>query len=300
MAEEGGTRIAINIYAKRTAKGEEVFMPPLVFDIDHIKLLRKWGICGVLSGTLPTAAQQNVFLSVPLRLMLEDVLWLHLNNLADVKLIRQEGDEIMEGITLERGAKLSKIVNDRLNKSFEYQKKFKKDEHIAKLKKIGRINDKTTAEELQRLDKSSNNDQLIESSLFIDIANTSMILRDIRSDSDSLSRDDISDLLFKQYRQAGKMQTYFLYKALRDQGYVLSPGGRFGGKFIAYPGDPLRFHSHLTIQDAIDYHNEPIDLISMISGARLGTTVKKLWVIGGVAEETKETHFFSIEWAGFG
>ncbi|QHS71443.1 tRNA splicing endonuclease subunit SEN34 [Saccharomyces paradoxus] len=298
MTEEEGRRIVITIYAKRTAKGEEVLMPPLVFDIHHIKLLRKWGICGVLSGTLPTAAQQNVFLSVPLRLMLEDVLWLHLNNLADVKLIKQEGDEIMEGITPERGAKLSKIVKDRLNKSFEYQRKFKKDEHIAKLRKIGKINDKTTAEELQRLDKSNNNDQLIESSLFIDIADTSMILKDIGSDS--LSRNNIRDLLFKQYRQAGKMQTYFLYKALRDQGYVLSPGGRFGGKFIAYPGDPLRFHSHLTIQDAIDYHDEPIDLISMISGARLGTTVKKLWVIGGVVEETKEVHFFSIEWAGFG
>ncbi|CAI4037115.1 hypothetical protein SMKI_01G0740 [Saccharomyces mikatae IFO 1815] len=275
-------------------------MAPLVFDIRHIQLLRKWGICGVLSGTLPTAAQQNVFLSVPLRLMLEDVLWLHHNNLADVKIIRQGGDKIMTGITRERGAKLSKLVEDRLNKSFEYQRKFKKDEHIEKLKKIGKINDETTAEELEQLNKSNNNDHLIESSLFIDIADTSMILEDINIESDGLSYDYIRDLLFKQYRQAGKMQTYFLYKALRDQGYVLSPGGRFGGKFIAYPGDPLRFHSHLTIQDAIDYHNEPIDLISMISGARLGTTVKKLWVIGGVEEQTNETHFFSVEWAGFG
>ncbi|CAI4054599.1 hypothetical protein SKDZ_01G0750 [Saccharomyces kudriavzevii ZP591] len=275
-------------------------MSPLVFDIHDIQLLRKWGICGVLSGTLPTAAQQNVFLSVPLRLMLEDVLWLHLNNLADVKVIRKEGDDIMAGITPQRGAKLARLVEDRLSKSFEYQRKFKKDEHIAKLKKIGKINDNTSTEELQRLDKSNNNDQLIESSLFIDVADISMILKDVNIDLNGPSYDDIRNLLFKQYRRTEKMQTYLLYKALRDQRYVLSPGGRFGGKFIAYPGDPLRFHSHLTIQDAIDYRNEPIDLISMISGARLGTTVKKLWVIGGVEEETKDTHFFSVEWAGFG
>ncbi|CAI4054345.1 hypothetical protein SUVC_01G0730 [Saccharomyces uvarum] len=275
-------------------------MSPLIFDMHDIQLLRKYGICGVLSGTLPTAAQQNVFLSVPLRLMLEDVLWLHQNNLADVKIIRKEGDEIIAGITPERGAKLAKLVEDRLTKSFDYQTKFKKDQHIAKLKKIGIINDETSVEELQQLDKSNNNDQLIESSLFIDIADNSSILKDDNIALKGPSYDDIRNLLFKQYERSEKMQTYFLYKELRDQGYVLSPGGRFGGKFIAYPGDPLRFHSHLTIQEAIDYRSEPIDLISMISGARLGTTVKKLWVIGGVEEETGSTHFFSVEWAGFG
>ncbi|CAI1796069.1 hypothetical protein SEUBUCD646_0A00790 [Saccharomyces eubayanus] len=300
MTEEDVRRVAITIYAKKCAEAEEVLMSPLVFDMHDIQLLRKYGICGVLSGTLPTAAQQNVFLSVPLRLMLEDVLWLHQNNLADVKIIRQGGDEIIAGITPERGAKLAKLVEDRLTKSFDYQTKFKKDQHIAKLKKIGIINDETSAEELQRLDKSNNNDQLIESSLFIDIADNSSILKDDSIALNSLSCDDIRNLLFKQYERSEKMQTYFLYKALRDQGYVLSPGGRFGGKFIAYPGDPLRFHSHLTIQEAIDYRSEPIDLISMISGARLGTTVKKLWVIGGVEEETGSTHFFSVEWAGFG
>ncbi|KOH01395.1 tRNA splicing endonuclease subunit SEN34 [Saccharomyces eubayanus] len=300
MTEEDVRRVAITIYAKKCAEAEEVLMSPLVFDMHDIQLLRKYGICGVLSGTLPTAAQQNVFLSVPLRLMLEDVLWLHQNNLADVKIIRQGGDEIIAGITPERGAKLAKLVEDRLTKSFDYQTKFKKDQHIAKLKKIGIINDETSAEELQRLDKSNNNDQLIESSLFIDIADSSSILKDDSIALNSLSCDDIRNLLFKQYERSEKMQTYFLYKALRDQGYVLSPGGRFGGKFIAYPGDPLRFHSHLTIQEAIDYRSEPIDLISMISGARLGTTVKKLWVIGGVEEETGSTHFFSVEWAGFG
>lgn len=300
MTEEDGRRIAITIYVKRGAEAEEVLMSPLIFDMHDIQLLRKYGICGVLSGTLPTAAQQNVFLSVPLRLMLEDVLWLHQNNLADVKIIRKEGDEIIAGITPERGAKLAKLVEDRLTKSFDYQTKFKKDQHIAKLKKIGIISDETSVEELQQLDKSNNNDQLIESSLFIDIADNSSILKDDNIALKGPSYDDIRNLLFKQYERSEKMQTYFLYKELRDQGYVLSPGGRFGGKFIAYPGDPLRFHSHLTIQEAIDYRSEPIDLISMISGARLGTTVKKLWVIGGVEEETGSTHFFSVEWAGFG
>lgn len=300
MTEEDGRRIVITIYVKRGAEAEEVLMSPLIFDMHDIQLLRKYGICGVLSGTLPTAAQQNVFLSVPLRLMLEDVLWLHQNNLADVKIIRKEGDEIIAGITPERGAKLAKLVEDRLTKSFDYQTKFKKDQHIAKLKKIGIISDETSVEELQQLDKSNNNDQLIESSLFIDIADNSSILKDDNIALKGPSYDDIRNLLFKQYERSEKMQTYFLYKELRDQGYVLSPGGRFGGKFIAYPGDPLRFHSHLTIQEAIDYRSEPIDLISMISGARLGTTVKKLWVIGGVEEETGSTHFFSVEWAGFG
>ena len=56
------------------------------------------------------------------------------------------------------------------------------------------------------------------------------------------------------------------------------------------------------------YYNDPIDLLSLIGGSRLGTTVKKLWVIGGIKSEKDETQvdnsstssFYSVEWAGFG
>lgn len=48
-----------------------------VWDVDDIAQLRsKYKICGILTGTLPQHAQQNVFLGPPLVLMPEEVVFL--------------------------------------------------------------------------------------------------------------------------------------------------------------------------------------------------------------------------------
>lgn len=210
---------------------------PFIFAIDDLKKARELGICGVLTGTLPSAPQQNLFLSIPLRLMLEEALWLLLNGNA---------------IAVSPGS-----VN--FNKS----------------------------------------------SMKIQGATTSMI--EIPTESEHLNfEDEIATRSALQWAQEHASDpSYLLYKELRQIGYFLSPGARFGGKFIAYPGDPLRYHSHLTVHNPIDYYKDPVDVLELIGNARLGTTVKKLWVIGGIRDyhadsEKKEITFYSIEWAGFG
>lgn len=50
-----------------------------------------------------------------------------------------------------------------------------------------------------------------------------------------------------------------------------------------YPGDPLRFHSHFLVV-GLDWEEE-FDLLDLIGGGRLGTGVKKGWLIGGVEGE---------------
>lgn len=86
---------------------------------------------------------------------------------------------------------------------------------------------------------------------------------------------------------------------------------------IAYPGDPLRYHSHLIVRPL----RGPVNLLDVVAGGRLATGVKKVWVIGGLLEEDRtnlqekttgeksidwilESEVnpvsFSIEWAGFG
>ena len=82
----------------------------------------------------------------------------------------------------------------------------------------------------------------------------------------------------------------------------MTPGLRFGCQLMAYPGDLLRFHSQfIAIGKEWD---EDIDLIDVVGGGRLGTGVKKAYMLGGL--QTKEgqdgndgeTRCFSIEWAG--
>lgn len=79
-----------------------------------------------------------------------------------------------------------------------------------------------------------------------------------------------------------KPSSYALFKHLHSLSYFLSPGLRFGCQFSVYPGDPLRFHSHF-LAVGTDW-DEEIDLLDLVGGGRLGTGVKKGWLIGGVNE----------------
>ncbi|KAK8207991.1 tRNA-splicing endonuclease subunit [Zalaria obscura] len=95
--------------------------------------------------------------------------------------------------------------------------------------------------------------------------------------------------------------SYPVFKHMHENGYFLAPGLRFGCQYMAYPGDPLRFHSHF-LCNGMDW-DEEFDLLRLVGGGRLGTGVKKGYLIGG--EEKKEGAYqeshvraFCIEWGG--
>lgn len=107
--------------------------------------------------------------------------------------------------------------------------------------------------------------------------------------------------------------TYPLYAYLASLGYFLSPGLRFGCTYMAYPGDPLRYHSHFLVVGS-DW-DEEMDLLTLIGGGRLGTGVKKGFLLGGRAPPSEtaskatvlpedslqagtDVRCFCIEWAG--
>lgn len=90
---------------------------------------------------------------------------------------------------------------------------------------------------------------------------------------------------------------YKTYSRLKDSGWYLMSGFRFGGLFVAYPGDPLRFHSHLVVLQPL----HEVDLMTIIRGGRLASGVKKVWILVDESDDSQEdTPMFSIEWAGFG
>ena len=64
---------------------------------------------------------------------------------------------------------------------------------------------------------------------------------------------------------------------------------------MAYPGDPLRYHSHFLV-DGNEW-DEEINLMDIVGGGRLGTGVKKGYLLGGT-NQNGQVKTFSIEWAG--
>jgi len=92
--------------------------------------------------------------------------------------------------------------------------------------------------------------------------------------------------------------SYPLFAHLHSKGYYMTPGLRFGCQYTAYPGDPLRYHSHfLAVSKGWD---EPIDLLDVLGGGRLGTRVKKGYLVGGVepssGQDDAKVRIYCIEW----
>lgn len=254
----------------------------LVFDLDDVKRLRSLGIGGVLNGTLPIAPQQNIFLGLPLQLMVEEVIWLIENDY--IYLVPEK--EFINGLIDDLTSEDIKLIQENKYKDFEVQKELKIKEKNEIISKKNIIN------------KEAPNELMILQSLMITIKNTPNELPNYELFNSIFNKNSklIKSLKYNKL-------DYKIFKYLKSLNYFLAPGLRFGGKFIGYPGDPLRYHAHLII-NSIEFNND-INLIDIVSGGRLATGVKKIWLIGSEKDnddddDDNETVCFSVEWAGFG
>ncbi|KAH3672997.1 hypothetical protein WICMUC_003950 [Wickerhamomyces mucosus] len=230
-------------------------------------------------------------MGLPLLLMTEEIVWLVLKNLA----ILVPGKKYIESI-------YSKISQDDIQLLEKEKKDYLEDQLAIKIKQF---------EEKQiKLNRpvKINKDFLIENfTLIIPREPNPLLLKDryVHDKSEEL----VSITNFLKFSAT----TYSIFQYLKSLDYFLLPGLRFGGRFIAYPGDPLRFHSHLIVNDF--KYNENIDLIKLVRGGRLATGVKKAWLVASVIEGDEEKCVdkqkddeiageeiacFSVEWAGFG
>ncbi|XP_066484282.1 tRNA-splicing endonuclease subunit Sen34 [Tiliqua scincoides] len=88
---------------------------------------------------------------------------------------------------------------------------------------------------------------------------------------------------------------YSVFTSLWEQGYYVTSGSKFGGDFLVYPGDPMRFHAHY-VAICIS-KDEPFSLSDIISASRLGTNVKKTVLLCSVDQDGTAV-FTSLQWSG--
>jgi tRNA-splicing endonuclease subunit Sen34 len=74
------------------------------------------------------------------------------------------------------------------------------------------------------------------------------------------------------------------FRKLWQEGMYLGQGIKFGGEFLGYPGDPLRYHSHFvtTTMTSPDRVIRPLELVAF---GRLGTATKKAHLLCCFDEE---------------
>jgi tRNA-splicing endonuclease subunit Sen34 len=299
----------------------------LIFDVNVVSYLRtEHHICGVLIGSIPLAAQQNVFSGLPLELLPEEA-----RLLLEKRIVYVVDDaaahEQMSHLTLEarqtclKDVEVKKIASAKAAREQSLNmKKIHFEKARAKLapKEIGKDKNKAAT-----LDGGADGGSTGPDDLLFGPTETST---PVRSSTPAFpSPGSIAELADRPLvpnehtpttsypplvaSPNGTSQdipeatsSYYLYAHLHSKGYFMSPGLRFGCQFVAYPGDPLRYHSHfLSVSKEWD---EPIDLIDIVGGGRLGTGVKKGYLLGGLEEAEdnnkggeKPVRTFCFEWA---
>ncbi|BFZ61000.1 tRNA-splicing endonuclease subunit [Saitoella coloradoensis] len=271
-----------------------------VYDVEIVTHLRiSHQMCGVLIGTLPQAPQQNLFLGLPLELMTEEAALLLEQGhafIVDDRLAHQTATARIQeadraAFLAERAAQIHKqheewLENERLKREAYTKKKPGKEKPAAE---SAPSDDK--AEGSVNLSHSSTQDSTpkppteLEPRVITVSAESNTLTHDLPTSSTAAPPQP-------------DPARYALYKHLHARGYYSSPGLRFGAHYLAYPGDPLRYHSHF-VANGLGW-DEPVPLVDVVGGGRLGTGVKKAWLIGGEEPETQEGRCFSVEWAGFG
>ncbi|KAL6945505.1 hypothetical protein ACO0QE_002965 [Hanseniaspora vineae] len=318
----------------------EIMDKVLLFDTEDIKELRhKYGIVGTLLGTLPSVKQQNTFLSVPLEIMPEEALWLVKHKVCQFAFTLSEQDQNSDHTAL---SDVCSIQKQNLLQQLHNQIQAKKQKSLENALKHGvapSFENPQTDEACQLTSAKESSLIFTEKSLFVSTPTTSEHLVSLQSrilPSSLLYKDLENQFLRKHYTN------YCLYSILKneysaldkdngDNSVVLLPGSRFAGKYVLYPGDPLRYHSHLIVKDCklpsviidndenmsekknrVELNTSHINLLELICDGRLSTTVKKAIVVpfandafednlASIASDcNKSIDFYSVEWSGFG
>ncbi|HJS64747.1 MAG TPA: tRNA-intron lyase [Nitrososphaeraceae archaeon] len=128
---------------------------------------------------------------------------------------------------------------------------------------------------------------LVESYYLIQKGKLKVISRD-----KLLSLRDMKEICRKQYDKFDLKYTVF--QNLRDRGYVVSPGIKFGCDFAVYEHGPGIDHAPFLVQ--VLNADELITATNIILSGRLATTVKKQFIIAIPKMKDKSVQFIAFDW----
>jgi tRNA-splicing endonuclease subunit Sen34 len=273
-------------------------------------LRRAHNMCDTLIGNIPQSNQQNIFFGVPLQLMRESARLLVEQGHAYIVDDTRSHLEDLQNLSLEERARFKNLLGEQ---SREFSRSLDRELEARRLDGLARKHEKEKGRELKKA-ASGEAQVKADESLFETPASASPSPSTGPSQTSELPLRLITPttsyppLRWTPSYQTDKLppvpSSYPLFAYLHSKGYFMLPGLRFGCHYSCYPGDPLRFHSHWL---AVGYDwDEEIDLLDTVGAGRLGTGVKKAYLIGGVdpdkdtadsEDDHQSVRTFCFEWA---
>ncbi|XP_051512285.1 tRNA-splicing endonuclease subunit Sen34-like [Myxocyprinus asiaticus] len=239
---------------------------PLLWRVSDVKRSRDVGVIGSLVGSLARQPRQNVRLGRPLELMQEEALVLmEETHTAAASRHTQEsrGEEMHSEAVRQYEAGLESSYKEQCALALEDKKTVLR--RVLNEKENG-TDDSGNAirDRLNALDQAFH---FPWSAVAVQLCTARAGFSYCPEERTVVSTD------WPMPRDERLKTRFCVYRDLRNKGFYLTSAGKFGGDFLVYPGDPLRFHAHFIVLCLS--MDEQIPLCDILAIARLGSNVKK-------------------------
>jgi len=87
---------------------------------------------------------------------------------------------------------------------------------------------------------------------------------------------------------------YLVFQNLREKGYVVTPGIKFGCDFAVYEHGPGIDHAPYLVQ--VFRQNDEISATGIVLAGRLATTVKKQFIVAVPTIKDRKVEFIGFDW----
>lgn len=277
---------------------------------DARKIREEHGLVGNLVGALARKPRQNTRLGLPLQLLPEEarlLVEIGAARLVHHCLADQEPSVVGTDVSIDVDEKES--YKKCLHNSFEEQRKLALQDKKCKLVGLseriaeGRSKSKRprVAQEEEPMESSSQGPikELLNLEQTFHFPKEAMMVQ-IPTAQLRLGNEKAVNIqeVSSEWPYPGQKNHEARYKVFRDlwqKGYYLTSGGKFGGDFLVYPGDPMRFHAHYIA--ICSPQDKDIALSDIITAGRLGTNVKKTVLLCSANQDGQVT-YTSLQWSG--
>ncbi|HYB45462.1 MAG TPA: tRNA-intron lyase [Nitrososphaerales archaeon] len=111
-------------------------------------------------------------------------------------------------------------------------------------------------------------------------------------DGKKLTPEQLEEVCRKSYSDFE--EKFIVYKKLRDEGYVVTPGIKFGSDFAVYEHGPGIDHAPYIVQ--VMSPHSTITATAMVRSGRLATTVRKQFIVAISDPEKNSVDFLRYDW----
>ncbi|XP_017891706.1 tRNA-splicing endonuclease subunit Sen34 [Ceratina calcarata] len=275
---------------------------------DWLKLRRDHRIIGELIGCLPKKPRQDVLSGLPMLLQSEEVTLLLKKNIARLvrypclkeppsDSLRQVFEEYRNELYIKQEkclrmerekqviGMMDRIVEGKRRKILGMDTRKKRAGKPLDPKAQKELNNveinkqELLKEEMAKLPKLERTEALIQTHTVYPWAN----------------KDDVEIVKWNHPSNDKERLRYETYKDLWERGYYITGGDKFGGDFLAYPGDPIMFHSQfiVTCKDK----NEEIAPTELTAQCRIACHVRKTQLYTFFLEDRDTVKYQSFQWA---